>query len=278
MRFLKKVPLHPTFYLFFLWFLFCGELLEFFTFSLVLSLHEFAHYFVSKKCGYSLDKFYIAPYGASLTYKEKQFERNDEIKIALAGPLTNLVLSFFVISLWWIFPTSYVYTKMFAMENLFLAIFNLIPAYPLDGGRVVASLLANKYGREKAIKKLKVSNGIFSIVFLALFIFSLFYSFNPTFALMAIFLFSGLFEGEFSAKYRYSFIFKKKIKNFSKPRHLAVREDVAITELLKKIESDTYTIFDVITKEGDVKFITENQIIAYCVKKSGYEKVKKMVD
>jgi len=266
MRFLKKVPIHPTFYLFVLWFLFCGQMLEFFTFLLALSLHEFGHFFVAKKCGYSLDKFYIAPYGASLTYKERQFERSDEIKIALAGPCVNLLSAFFLIALWWVFPTSFSYTKLFVEECLILGAFNLLPAYPLDGGRVVVAVMSNKISREKAIKLLKICNVVFAVVCLMLFAVSMFHNFNPTLMLIGVFLILTVFDSEYVGKYNLSFVAKKKIKNFSKPKHLLVKEDVPVFAMLKKIESDSYIIFDIVTKDGKIEFMTENELIEYCAK------------
>ena len=79
MRVLKKIPIHPTFYLLIIWFVLMGYTVEFINFITVLIVHEYGHYFIAKKQGYRLEKFYIAIYGACLNYKEKQFERNDEI-------------------------------------------------------------------------------------------------------------------------------------------------------------------------------------------------------
>ena len=276
MRVLKRLPIHPTFYLFVLWFLLCGQILEFLTFLLALSLHEYAHFFVAQKCGYTLDKFYIAPYGASLTYKEKQFERSDEIKITLAGPCANLCSAFLLVAIWWVFPISFSYTKLFVEESLFLGLFNLLPAYPLDGGRVVASLLSNKIGRERAITCLKFCNIVFSLCCLVLFAISIFVNFNPTLALLCVFLLLSVFDGEYSGKYKLSFVLKKKIKNFSKPKHLLVQEDVPLLAMLKKIECDSYVIFDIITKNGKIEYLTENELIEYCLKSEKREYISQI--
>ncbi len=247
-------------------------MLEFFTFLLALSIHEFGHFFLAKKCGYELDKFYIAPYGASLTYKEKQFERSDEIKIAFAGPCVNLFFAFLFIALWWVFPITFSYTKLFVEESLILGVFNLLPAYPLDGGRVVASLLSKKIGREKAIKWLKICNIVIATIFFVLFVISLCYNFNPTPILLSVFLVLTVFDGEYSGKYKLSFALKKKIKNFSKPRHLLVQENTPVLSMLKKIESDSYTIFDIVTKSGKIEFLTENELVEYCTKNGKSDK------
>jgi len=273
MSYLKKIPIHPTFYLLVLWFLFCGLFLEFMTFIIVLMIHEYGHYIVSKRCGYTLDKFYIAPYGVCLNYKEKQFEKGDEVKIALAGPCANFVIAFSIIGLWWVFPNFYSYSYLFVEQNLLLALFNLLPAYPLDGGRFFVALLSKKITRKKAIKYTLISNIIFSVLFFLLFIVSWFYSFNPTLALSVFFLLSGVFMGNFEAKYMNSFLLKKQLIDFSKPRILIVSDRKSFNDLLKKIDGSSYTIFNIVSKKGEVITLTEKQVIDICVKYNGNQEV-----
>lgn len=266
MRVLKKVPIHPTFYLIIIWYVLSGRIFNFLVFTIVLAIHEYGHYYVSKKLGYTLERFYIAPYGACLNYKEKQFERSDEIKIAIAGPIANVFSALVCIAFWWISPNVYMFTYSFVEESLMLGIFNLLPAYPLDGGRILTSILAVKVGRNKAVKYVKLFNVIFSIVFLALFILSFFFSFNPSFALMIIFLMSGFLQGDYASKYKNSFLFDKKLKQYSKPRQLLVCGENTFLELLKKIENDSYTIFTVVSNKGEVILLTEKQVVEFCIK------------
>ncbi len=274
MSYLKKIPIHPTFYLLVLWFLLCGLFFEFLTFVIVLLIHEFGHYYVSKKCGYTLDKFYIAPYGVCLNYKEKQFEKRDELKIALAGPCFNFIVAFVFIAVWWVFPNFYSYTYLFVEENLLLGLFNLLPAYPLDGGRVFVTIMSNKFERKKAIKFALFFNVFLSVLFFVLFVVSWFYSFNPTFALSVFFLISGVFMGSFEAKYMNSFLLKKDIVDFSKPRILIVNETIKFNDLLKKIDGNCYTIFNIVSKEGGMITLTERQVIDICVKYNGNQELK----
>ena len=278
MQLLKRIPIHPTFYIFAAYFVVVGEFLPFLNLMIVLFFHEMGHYFVSKRLGYSLERFYIAPYGACLDFKEKQFERNDEIKIAIAGPVVNFVLAFATLSLWWVFPQIYGASKSFFEQNLFLGAFNLLPAFPLDGGRVLLALLSNKWGRNKAFKMVKIFNLVFSGLFFLLFIFCCFYSFNPTFAIVSALLLSGFFQGNFVSKYKNSFLFEKRISNFSKSKRLLVKEGLSFIDLLKKIDRDTYTIFDIISEKGELVSLTEKQVIDICVKFGGESKLSRLFD
>lgn len=241
--FRKKLPVHPSFLLLFLWFVCTGTIVSFFIFVGVVLMHELGHYFVARKLGYKLDSFFLAPYGVSLNYRDNVFENSDEIKIALAGPIVNLTLASFCIAVWWIFPESYNYTDVFVAQSISLALFNLLPVYPMDGGRVFLSLLNKNMMRERAIKIIKYLNTAFACFFFALFFISCFIDFNPTFALAGVFLIIGLFQSGFESKYKLASLFKKKNKKFSKALVLYVNAEATMGELLKAIQPNRYTVF-----------------------------------
>ena len=276
MGFLKKIPIHPFFYVLIIYFLISGQIIIFLNFITALFFHEFGHFFVSKKLGYTLEKFFIAPYGACLDYKEKQFERRDEIWIALAGPVSNIIIALFFIALWWIFPMIYSSTLMFVEQNIMLATFNLLPAFPLDGGRVCLAAISNKFGRDKSFKFIKGVNLMCSFVFACMFFASFFISFNPTFALATVFLLSGFFQGEFASNYKNSFLLEKRVSSFTKPKIVLVKDELCFNDLLKKIDRDTYTIFNIISKCGELVTLTEQQVIDVCVKIDGKQKLSRL--
>ena len=76
--------------------------------------------------------------------------RNDMIKIAAAGPLSNLLLSFVGIFIYYLFSpiqgsTLSIFLQIFIHINTALAVFNLIPMYPLDGGQIFGNLLSKRF-------------------------------------------------------------------------------------------------------------------------------------
>ena len=108
-------------------FLICFKNVQFFAvYFLVIALHEFAHFIVSKRLGYKLNKFYVMPYGVCLNYEENAFLPSDEFFIAISGPLFNYLLCFISVSLWWLFPETYYYLDYFCFCNLVLATFNML--------------------------------------------------------------------------------------------------------------------------------------------------------
>lgn len=257
---LSVIPVHPTFILLFLWFVLTKNFIGFLSFVLVVLMHEYGHYFVAKKLGYKLDGFFIAPYGVSLNYSEKAFDSKDELLIALAGPCVNFFISLVLVTLWWIVPDIYNFTSEVVVQSVMLGLFNLLPCYPLDGGRVFASLLQNSLSRERAVKLTVKFNYFFSFILLSLFFVSLFIDFNPTLCLCGCFLVLGIIDSKFECRYQPVNIFKKRTKDFSKPVFIAVNCEVTLCELLKHIEVNKYTIFVVVLKNGNSLHLDEGKV------------------
>lgn len=259
---LKKIPIHPSFLLLFLWFVFFKNILSFIIFFLVVCAHELGHYFVARKLGYRLNSFYIAPYGVNLNYKEKIFSYKDEILIALAGPIVNIFLSILCVALWWIFPQLYHNFHEFVFESMILALVNLLPCYPLDGGRIFVGILSNNMPRKKAIKIVYSLNYIFSCILFLLFIVTAFINFNPTLCLCSSFLLLGVIDSKFESKYQPSILLKKDVKNFTRPYFVVVDVNTPLNILLKHIEANRLTIF-VVSYDNKTLFIDEKQVKEY---------------
>ncbi len=261
----KKFPLHPTFLLLFLWFLVTGQISAFFIFVGVVLTHELGHYFVAKKLGYKLDSFFLAPYGVSLNYKDKTFEGSDEFKIAVAGPIVNITMSIIAVALWWIFPVLYGFTDIFVSQSILLALFNLLPAYPLDGGRIFISILSGRISRKKAMKIITIANLLFSILFMGLFIYSCTYDYNPTFALAACFMLGGLMQTKSESKYEKVNLFNRKIKPFSRPYTIVISYSNTLLQAMKKIEPNRFTIFYVVG-DGQTKLVDEKVVLRWSLR------------
>ncbi len=256
----KKLPLHPSLILLFLWFCITKNIGGFLIFVCVVLSHEYGHYFIAKKMGYKLDAFIIAPYGVCLNYKERAFDEKDEIFIALAGPCVNLIVCLAISSLWWAFPDTYNFTYELVSQSFSLALFNLLPCYPLDGGRVAVGFLSQYFQRKIAVKITQICNVVLSVFLLTAFAFSCFTNFNPSLCLCGCFLLFGVFEYRGECKYQPSFAFKKRVKNFSKPFFLNIAGTVSLSQALKRIQPNKLTIYVVVLSNGKSKFVDEKKL------------------
>ncbi len=255
---LNKSAIHPIFILLLIWFIISGRILSFFSFILVLIIHEFGHYIFAKKLGYKLSKFRLLPFGAELNYSEQLFESRDEVLIAFAGPLFNIFFSVLTVCLWWLFPSLYSISSELVFESTVLALINLLPAYPLDGGRILLGLINGKFDRKNSLKFLKILNIFFVIFFILCFIISCLTDYNPTFILMSFFLLSGLLEIESENRYELVGLVKKCDKNFGRVVIKNVNLGTRLIDIVRQIEPRRRTIF---LLKNNNKIITEDYIM-----------------
>jgi len=107
--------------------------------------HELMHSIVAQRLGIPVRSITLFILGGVSEITEEPKRPIDELRIALAGPLTSLVLAglFYVVLLWadprYDFASAI--TFWLCWINISLAVFNLIPGFPLDGGRVLRSIL-----------------------------------------------------------------------------------------------------------------------------------------
>ena len=185
----RKFNVNPAFFIILIWLIFATDIYVAVSYFLVIFIHELGHYYVAKYCGYKLSKFSLSPYGVSLSYYGQTLEQKDEIYIALAGPVVNLAVALITVAFWWMFPTFYLVSYNFVEVNLIIALTNLLPAFPLDGGRVFVSLFSNIVERRKALKITIIFNVVLSVMFFILFFVFCFINFNPSYLLFAVLIY-----------------------------------------------------------------------------------------
>src|SRR5947209_9731445 len=125
-------------------------------------LHELGHAAVARHFGIRTLEIVMYPIGG-VSRPERQPKAREELWIALAGPVVNLLIAAGLLA--WVAsqkglvaleqlrqPTDANLAERIAFGNLLLCFFNLLPAYPMDGGRVLRSLLALRRSEEEATR------------------------------------------------------------------------------------------------------------------------------
>ena len=262
-----KLKIHPLFYLLGLYYAFANKLLLFVVCTLTAVIHELGHSLVAGDRGYRLNKITLMPFGAVVSGESSELNFKDELIIALAGPLTNLLVAIFFIAFWWIFPESYPYTELAVNANLSMALINCIPAYPLDGGRILSAFLSIKSGRKRAIFICKLLGIIFSIILLCLFILSIFNSINISILFFALFIFFGAISREKDIVYLkiYKGISAKRLSKGVIVKRFAVDKSTTVKRLLTLLDDDCINEVD----------IYDNERCVYTLKP---EKIKKIME
>jgi stage IV sporulation protein FB len=170
---------------------------------LCVVLHEYGHVLMAKRFGIATRDITLLPIGGVATIERMPENPGQELLVALAGPAVNLVIAVALIGLFGVTsdpgvvaeslhkPDIDLVTRL-AFANLMLAVFNLIPAFPMDGGRVLRALLCLRMDRASATRvAARVGRGI------ALVLGILGLLGNPILLLIAIFIFLGAtYEGQ----------------------------------------------------------------------------------
>jgi len=122
-------------------------------------LHEFGHILTARRFGIETPDVTLLPIGGVARISRMPEKPAQELAVAVAGPMVNVVIAFFLfLILGTIEPDALSrvddpqisFVARLAAANIFLVIFNMIPAFPMDGGRVLHALLAMKLGRARA--------------------------------------------------------------------------------------------------------------------------------
>jgi Zn-dependent protease/predicted transcriptional regulator len=163
-------------------------------------IHELAHSLMAIRYGVNVRAIVLLPIGGVSQMEEMPEDPKQEIKVSVAGPLTSLALGalFYVFAsltgqkLVWSQLSLYSGTLLvnLSLINLMLGLFNILPAFPMDGGRVLRGILATRMDHTRATK---VAVEIGQAVAILMFFFGIFY--NWWLALIAIFIYLGA-EGE----------------------------------------------------------------------------------
>lgn len=138
---------------------------DFYVGILWILLHEGIHILVAKNFGCKLYSIDLNIFGARANLEEVEDLKNREkILLYLSGPIFNLLVAIlmYILSLFY----DYILIEQSIYINLVLGVFNLIPAYPLDGGKIFETLLNQKF----LYKRAKMIVGIISYSVSAIFI------------------------------------------------------------------------------------------------------------
>ena len=242
-------------------------------------LHEFSHIFMMKLLKVPVKRIDVQPFGVAAFIEEASiYNSSKEIIISLSGPLFNFIV-YFVIKY-----INIPYREFLISINLAMGIFNLIPSLPLDGGRVLKSILSINFGVIRSYNfMIKLSRVI--LIFLLFFgaVIIIFIPFNFSLILIGVFLFCNICSEEKCL----SKIILKDILNHKtihdnkllKTKVISVSDSSPPRHILKLLSFDYYLEVLVLSEYGKILFTTtETEIINHLINngiRSKYKDIKK---
>ncbi len=234
-----KVRVHPLFLVAGLISAFTGDLLLFCAATVAAIEHECAHAFVARRYGFALDKLVLMPYGAVIAGDIRGIGKKEELAVLVAGPLANACTALFFAALWWLWPETYAFTDTAAYVSFSLFLVNLLPAYPLDGGRIL-HLALSRLGERRARGICRAVTLLISAGMLVYFAFTCFSRPAWTALVFAVLLAAGAFGG---AHYRRAAL--PRAKRFARgveERRIVIDASRTVQEALKFFTEERYLV------------------------------------
>ena len=218
-------------------------------------LHEIAHCIVAKRKGIKINSITLLIFGGISSMEEGMPDPVVELPMALVGPLASFAVGITCSAMAYIFfiaipdaPVAGVLVFTFGylgLLNIFLFAFNLLPAFPMDGGRVLRAFLARKMPLHKATRIAADVGKIFAVIFGITGIFF----FSPILLLIAFFIYIG--ASQESTVVKYSFLLK----------------DVTVKDMMSR---DVMTVTPVMPVTDVINLMYQTKHLGFPVIESGY--------
>lgn len=158
-----------------------------------VALHEFGHILMARRFGIVSTQVTLLPIGGVADVNKTPDKPYQELLIALAGPVVNIVIAAVLLlgigaiqqdAISHIEDPTISLAQRLAVANIFLALFNMVPAFPMDGGRVLRAGLAMWLGQAQATRIAALIGQAFALVLGFLGLFG-----NPILLFIAFFVF-----------------------------------------------------------------------------------------
>ncbi len=262
-----KIKIHPLFLLVGLASALLGGLPLFIISALTALLHECGHVFCAARLGFECTQISLMPYGAAAVCEIDGISPADEIKLALAGPLVNLVICIAVAGLWWFFPETYAFTDTLFYASAAMLVMNVLPAYPLDGGRVAKCAVSRFFSAKTLNIILRVVNlaVVIGLIFVYIFLLR-----NISVLTVAAFLLCSAFQKSPSAQ-KINFAAKKK-KRGREIRYVILDENATFKDALKFVDGNRYLVIQ-LYGETFIDEIGEDELYKRLLNAGIYDKI-----
>lgn len=178
--------------------------------SILILIHELGHFLTAKYYHFDIDKIYIYPYGGISKFNLKMnVSLQKELMVLLMGPVFQMITYYCLLKI----PFFNSYHNLITSINASILVFNLLPIYPLDGGKLLNILLNYPFNFQKS---LRIAIYISYITVICLFFYFLKTDFHFNVILMISFLLYKIREEWKNRKYYYDkFLLERYLNHYN---------------------------------------------------------------
>ncbi len=226
-----RYKIHWTLWFFLIGYVLAGLFREIGLFFLFVIIHELAHISVARAYGLDVSEVVLYPFGGRAQIDDLMEEDpKKEFHIAIAGPMVNILMGMAAFMLESRGMLNSEIAWFILRANMLLALFNLLPGLPLDGGRVVRSRLCAKFGFKEATHIACQGGKLAGLLVILLGIIGLSWQYlNITFFIAGGFILVAAFREERDAAYVY-------FRYLTRKKQLLRKEGAAVCEQLIAFE------------------------------------------
>lgn len=232
-----------------------------------LILHEWAHILTAAALGMAITEMELFPFGCAAKMQCFAVSRSKEIIVAAAGPAVNMIAAcaLFILNKYY---TPFYYAGKLIAANLAIATVNLLPALPLDGGRIARAAFASFMGYKRATKLMSAGGIFFAVIITGIGVYTwVSDKINPSYFVMGFFLCLSSITEMKSAPYILIRDFTGKRQRIDKHKTISINRFAAmqsekVSDIMREFEAGKYNIVTVLDKDmGVVGELDERQIL-----------------
>ena len=226
-------------------------------------LHEFGHSLVAMRYGYEIESITLWLLGGLASFKEFPEDWKHEFWIAIAGPLVSVAVGVACYGVVFALPAGtgasvgvnaalFVFGYL-ALLNIVLAVFNMLPAFPMDGGRVLRALLARNQPHAQATQRAASVGKVFAFLMGIIGLFT----FQLLLIVLAFFIYIAA-SGEAqqtTLKAVFEDVTVGDVMTRREDLH-TVSEDTSVAELMNRMFDERHTGYPVLDGENLVGMVT----------------------
>ena len=228
-------------------------------------LHEFGHALVARRFGIQTPDITLLPIGGVARLERMPEEPYQELLIAIAGPLVNVLIAIVLFAAIWLSgslellataPTlgGNIWVSLLTV-NVLLVVFNMIPAFPMDGGRVLRAVLAQNMNYVKATE---IASNIGQIIAIGFGILGLF--FNWFLIFIALFVYLGA-QGEAQLVLTRSLLSDVRVRDAMMTRFVTVSPHDPVSAVVDELLAGDQQDFPVVEGERVAGILRKSELI-----------------